>query len=468
MSLDQVRAVADAVLYEGYLLYPYRASSSKNQSRWQFGVLGPPDAAPAAFAESPGMALQCLVAPDADAATRVEVRLRFLQVQERHVEQRGPDTTYAAVPSLDVDGVTLLSWQEAVEREVVLDAVDLAGVGHGEPVAPQVSTVEVVGGRDEEPLVDASGVEVGRVVRSRVSLRALVTVAAEPDGDLVRLSVAVDNTCPDHAPGKDDAIRASFIGAHLLLLVSGGRFVSLLDPPEPASEAARRCRQQRCFPVLAGPEGSDDVVLGSPIILYDHPEIAEESAGALFDSTEIDEILTLRVMTMTDVEKAEARATDPRAAEIIDRCDSLSPEALQQLHGVLRDPHASAAPDLRDLDPPTFETGDVPWWDPAADEAVKPELDHVVIDGVRVARGSLVRVHPSRRADAQDLFFADQVARVTAVLSDVDGGSHVALVLVDDPAADLHDWYGRYLYFAPDELEPLDAVADPAREESHP
>ena len=109
----------------------------------------------------------------------------------------------------------------------------------------------------------------------------------------------------------------------------------------------------------------------------------------------------------------------------------------------------------------------MPWWDPAADESVRPEVDHVVIDGVRVAKGSLVRVHPSRRADAQDLFFADQVARVTAVLSDVDGGSHVALVLVDDPAADLHDWYGRYLYFAPDELEPLDRVADPAREESH-
>ncbi len=113
-------------------------------------------------------------------------------------------------------------------------------------------------------------------------------------------------------------------------------------------------------------------------------------------------------------------------------------------------------------DVPVLDTGDVPWWDPAADESVQPGLDSVLIDGVKVAKGSLVRVHPSRRADAQDLFFADQVARVTAVLSDVDGGTHVALVLVDDPAADLHDWYGRYLYFAPDELEPLDQ----AREES--
>lgn len=85
-----------------------------------------------------------------------------------------------------------------------------------------------------------------------------------------------------------------------------------------------------------------------------------------------------------------------------------------------------------------------------------------MIDGVRVAKGSLVRVHPSRRADAQDLFFAGQVARVAAVLSDVDGGTHIALVLVDDPASDLHDWYGRYFYFAPDELTPL-SVAESAQ-----
>ena len=38
----RARAIADAVLYEGYLLYPYRATSAKNQSRWQFGVVGPP------------------------------------------------------------------------------------------------------------------------------------------------------------------------------------------------------------------------------------------------------------------------------------------------------------------------------------------------------------------------------------------------------------------------------------------
>jgi hypothetical protein len=189
-------------------------------------------------------------------------------------------------------------------------------------------------------------------------------------------------------------------------------------------------------------------------------------------------------MTMTEEEKAEARATDPRAREIIDRCDAMSAADLQRLHGLLRDPHAlppgpvdipgpgnrpapSAHPDLRDAEPPDFDTGGAPWWDPAADTQVDPGSDAVVIAGVSVSKGSLVRVHPSRRADAQDLFFAGQVARVTGVLSDVDGGVHVALVLVDDPAADLHDWYGRYFYFAPDELEPLGVDSPPEhREES--
>jgi hypothetical protein len=248
--------------------------------------------------------------------------------------------------------------------------------------------------------------------------------------------------------------------------------------------------------VLAGEPGQTDVVLASPIILYDYPEVAEQSAGELFDSTEIDEILTLRVMTLTDEEKAAARATDPRAAAIIDRCDEMSPTSMQALHGILRDPHAgmegtslddfgsldevpdatspartppdmdevptftdiptySTVADIRNVEPPSFDTGGAPWWDPAADASVQPDVDSVLINGVLVAKDSLVCVRPSRRADAQDLFFAGQRARVAAVLSDVDGQVHVAVVLVDDPAADMHEWYGRYLYFAPEELEPL-------------
>lgn len=465
VGLDHVRTIADAVLYEGYLLYPYRASSHKNQSRWQFGVLGPPDAAPESFAEEPGMAMQCLLTAPGDvsgsAGARVTAHLRFLQLQVREVQRLEEDGSHTPVGELVVDGLSMLSWDEAVEREIALGAVPLT--------RSTDRPLTVPGGEDIEPLTDARGVTVGRIVRRREQLAARVRTETDADDGYVRLTVSVDNEYPATADGKDAAIRASLIGSHLLLQAEGVRFVSLLEPPADASDAAGRCRQYRCWPVLAGAKGSTDTVLGAPIILYDHPEVAEQSAGALFDSTEIDEILTLRVMTMTDEEKAEARATDPRAREIIDRCDAMSPADLQQLHGLLRDPHAASRDahadprdphaDLRDAEPAAFDTGGAPWWDPAADASVSPDSDAVVIDGVTVAKGSLVRVHPSRRADAQDLFFAGQVARVTAVLSDVDGGVHVALVLVDDPAADMHDWYGRYFYFAPDELEPLDEPA---------
>ena len=130
----------------------------------------------------------------------------------------------------------------------------------------------------------------------------------------------------------------------------------------------------------------------------------------------------------------------------------MSPEAMLNLHGVLRNPHAlQADPGLI----PEIPDG-VDWWDPLADNAVAPDLDAVLVNGVRVSRGTRVRLHPSRRADAQDLFFADKIARVTSVHETVDGDQHVGVVIEDDPAADLHDWYGRYFYFAPDELEPLE------------
>ena len=454
MSLDAVRAVADAVLYEGYLLYPYRASSRKNQSRWQFGVLGPPGAAERGLGEESSMATQCLL--DGTGAT-VDIHLRFLQLQVRQAQRLDADGRFTDVEALRVAGRTVLTWDEAVEREAAFTA---------QPVGPDGELrVEISGGEEVEDLRDGSGALAGRVVRRRWPLRAHIRLSAAADDGYTRLTLGVENAYDGAVSTKDDAVRTSLLGAHLVLRARGAGFVSVVDPPEPAAGAAARCAQHRCWPVLAGPPGSTDLVLGSPIILYDHPEVAQESPGALFDSTEIDEILVLRIMTMTEAEKAEARATDPQVAAIIDRCDGLSADDLRRLHGVFRDP--SPAPDLRDVEPPSFDTGGMPWWDPAADAAVSPETDSVMVDGVRVAKGSLVRVRPRRRADAQDIFFADQLARVTAVLSDVEGGVHVALVLVDDPAADLHDWYGRYFYFAPDEIQPWAGDGEPIqREES--
>jgi len=99
----------------------------------------------------------------------------------------------------------------------------------------------------------------------------------------------------------------------------------------------------------------------------------------------------------------------------------------------------------------------VPWWDPGSDASVSPESDHIEIAGVRVARGSRVVMRPgARRADAQDLFLAGRSALVEAVFQDVDGQVHLAVTPEDDPAADLQRGHGRFLYFAPDEVEPLE------------
>ncbi len=486
--LEQARQVADAVLYEGYLLYPYRATSSKNQARWQFGVVGPRGAAAAGTGEESFVEMQTLIrVVGSEPTAGVDIYLRFLQLQHRRTEQRTDNGTFHDVPEVTVGARRWLAWDEAVAVEhVVTFSLD-------ELAAGATGDVEIQSGRDVEPLTADSAADrasaaaaVGagndgddapaRLVRERAHLAATVTATAEPVGadGLFKLTVRVDNHVAADDLEPADVIRRSLVGTHLLLDLThpDTRFVSVIDPPEDAKQAALTCHQQRCWPVLAGVSGDESLLLGSPIILYDHPEVAEESSVALFDSTEIDEILTLRVLTMTDEEKAEARATDPRAAEIVERCEQMTPQDMQRLHGVLRDPSGadpfSSATDSFGPDPFSSDT------DPFGPDLfgenaphVDPEQAVVLITGVPVSKGSMVRVHPNRRADAQDLFFADQIARVAAVHEDFEGDIHVAVVLVDDPAADMHEWYGRYLYFAPDEIEPLaDAEATQRKESS--
>jgi hypothetical protein len=447
---ESARAVADAVLYEGYLLYPYRTSSEKNRVRWQFGVL-----APRSWSESRGpvkesiagsvdtwrQRTECLL--EAKAPALVRVRLRFLQLQHRSVRRRGADGGFVEVDELEVDGRRHLTFDEAVphEFEVAVPVADLDVREHTELIA-------VPGGDDTE----SPGPDV-RVVRTRwplaARLRISVTAARAPF-PLRRLRVEVENAVTDepaHVP-RATVLRRCLIATHCLLGVRDGVFLSLLDPPAWAAPAAKGCANLHTFPVLAGDDGGRDVVLSSPIILYDHPGIAPESPGDLHDLCEIDEILTLRTLTLTDEEKREARATDPRAETIVDRADTMPEEMLARLHGAVRS--------LR----PVSERNEAAarWWEPGADDAVSPDTDAVVVDGVRVARGSRVALHPrTGGTDAHDMFLEGRTARVEAVLLDVDDTRHVAVVLDDDPGADLHQWYGRYHYFAPDELTPLDA-----------
>lgn len=451
----QLSAVADAVLYEGYLLYPYRRSSPKNRARWQFGVLFPKDWVEADGPVSPGVSgsadswyqqTECLVRvhrPDAV----LRVRVRYLQMQHKQVE----DAEGRPVESLTCDdGTVQLTFEEAVPRAADLTVSAVEGE-HRFPVGSPAGT-------DREALSAGAG----RIVRHREEIRASTTLVVERLGeDLLRLRVRTAHEgrpADPHAP-RDRALRHALIATHTLLGAEGAEFVSLIDPGAARQEAARSCRNDFTFPVLGGAPPADApsdgsvsaLLLSSPIILPDHPQVAPESPGDLHDAGEIDEILTLRTMLLTDEEKREARATDPRAAEILDRVDTMPPEVLGRLHGAIRSLKPAA--------------GRPAWWQEGADEGLCPATDTVLVAGVRVGGGSAVRLRPrGRGADAQDMFLAGRTATVAAVFHDVDGSTHLAVTVDDDPAAELHGWYGRFHYFRPDELEPLGGtdVPDPA------
>ena len=445
-SFELARKVADAVLYEGYLLYPYRASAAKNQARWQFGVLMPRLWSEHGPDEPWATQTECLLEPEE--ATTVRVLVRFLHVQAKTVEVVDVEAgTFHEADTLPVDGSELVPWDEAAELEVAVEA-PLARLLEGELATP----FERPGGRRVEPVHDAAGRLVGRTVRRRWPVLGSVKLSAErlegPYG-LVRLRLVLENATAWNDPGADRsvALRHSLVAAHSLIGIDQGVFLSLLDPPEWAKPAAEACQNLHTWPVLIGDEGRRDAMLSSPIILYDHPTIAPESPGDLFDATEIDEILTLRTMALTEDEKREARVTDERAAAIIDRVDNMPPELLERLHGAVRY--------LKEVEGTEEEEPElVPWWDPGADRTVSPETDGVVVAGVTVARGSRVRLRPGQRADAQDMFLSGREATVEAVFLDVDGNRHLAVTLDEDPAADLRRWHGRFLYFSPDEVEP--------------
>jgi hypothetical protein len=277
---------------------------------------------------------------------------------------------------------------------------------------------------------------------------------------VLQLTVDVANTATWSDPEADRqlALRQSLIAAHTVIAVTDGEFISLLDPPEWAKPATQSCHNEHTWPVMVGEPGRRDVILSSPIILYDYPSIAPESPGELFDGLEIDEILTLRTMTLTDEEKAEARATDDKTRQLLDRIDSMPSEMLEKLHGAIR--YLGETPGRKATEPASVETittPGAPWWDPGADASVNPETDSVVIEGVAVAKGSRVILQPGvRRSDAQDMFLAGRTATVAAVLLDVDGDTHVAITLDDDPGADINVAHGRFRYFSPDELKPVE------------
>ncbi len=392
MSFALARQIADAVLYEGYVLYPYRRSALKNRFRWQFGIV-----APRAWSEQGGdpweMQTECLVEPHGDAS--FEITVRFLQIEVRD----------AGRPE---------EWEEGTERTIELHDVAAAGL--------MASALDVP------------------ITLTGSPITGFVRLSAEAVDGLLRVRIRIENLTdfPDAATAsRSEAMRLSLIGAHTLISVRNGAFVPPTAPPDAARAAAGACSNLHTWPVLAGPAGSRDVLLSSPIILQDYPAIAAESPGDFCDATEIDEMLTLRVMTLTDAEKREACATDARARAIVERCDSTPPELLERLHGA-----------IRSIRPENVEE----FFNPPGDD---PETASIAVAGGSIVRGVRVRLAPKRRADAMDLFLAGRTAVVESVHQDLENQSYVAVTIDDDPAAAMGIRTGRVFYFYPDELELL-------------
>jgi hypothetical protein len=308
MGADPVGRIADAVLYEGYLLWPYRKSALKNQRRFTFGGVHPP-----AWDDSSVVQTQVLLEGGRDA--RVEVRVRFLQLLRRQVYSGScAGSAPEPVEELELGGQRWVSWEEATEREVSPGPID------------------VPGGEEREEIPG------GAIVRSWRALHGSVELSREPlRSDLSRITVRVANTSGWSGSTREDALRQTFCSTHVVLGAGDGAWVSLTDPPPGLRAQAAACENIGLWPVLVGEPAQRRTMLASPIILPDHPRIAPESPGDLFDSSEIDQMLVLNILAMTDEERREMRDCDPRAREILERTEALGPEDMMRLNGAVRE-----------------------------------------------------------------------------------------------------------------------------------
>ncbi|ATQ69757.1 MULTISPECIES: hypothetical protein [Methylosinus] len=424
MNIDRVKPIADAVLYEGYILYPYRPSATKNRTRWMFGELHP-RSAQRAGGEASLMRAELLI--EAEAGAEVEMALRFLQNRWREIGEIAAPVAdveaiafYRPTDSLVIDGEKFLSFEEAIERRVDIEAARLDDLCR----KAQRRRFSFAASREIEP-IRAHGEIVAVIARSSEAVEGEVVLSATRlDDALFRLRVEIENLSPlMDADAREDSRARAFLSTHLIFEARGGAFVSLIEPPERHRAAARGCAGEGLWPTLVGEPGRRDRMLASPIILSDYPQVAPESRNAFFDGAEIDELLTLRVRTLSADEKREMAAADPRTRDILQRCETMTRDDLGALHGAFR---------------PLEEGDEAPF-----------------------AVGARVRIAPKAGGDIMDIALAGKVAVVEAVERDFEGRAHVAVTLVEDPGADLGaaGFPGHRFFFSPQELQPLDGGA---------
>jgi hypothetical protein len=454
---EAARAVAEAVLYDGYVLQPERPSRRPNAERSRFGVLVPLGYSPADASERTFNQTECLLEGE---HPHLSVRVRFLHLQRCDVESAF-GTGFVAAEALAVGATTYLPRDEAVEAEVSAQAAvtDLlrapAEVRFRRPAGQEYV---LIAGSPGTPGPDP----VGRLVRERQALEGVVQLAAEPlhgPYGVTRIRVRVENRTQVGARTsmeRPEALAHSLAATHVLLSATDGTFVSMLAPPDWAEGYVDRCDNIGTFPVLVGEPDRADMMLSSPIILHDHARLAPESPGSRPDSTGIERLLGVPTMSLSDIPpgaaldgdapaSAEGR-TEPRSLPPFSQVSAMPPDVLERLHGTLQ--FLSEAPQAA----PAWGSRSHPG-SPAA------ELDEVVIAGTVVRKGSRVRVRPSRLRPGglADVGVAGRAATVVAVFLDVDG-SHRLAVVPDREGPGRVRSRGAYLYLSPEEIEPFGAA----------
>ena len=442
MNTTLLNQIVNAVLYEGYVLYPYRPTSKTNQrERFTFGRVYPPAYSAAQNGLEPCVTqVECLLRCPGDLAT-VQVSARFLHPMWREVGKlpapviaTGCEPPLEVVSELWVDGQLHQTWQEAVEQEVQVP-----------PVSVKADSAELIrfsfpASRALTSVRDSSGQFAAVVVRRQEAVTGAVEVGvARVAASIFKLTVRIRNLTQMTAgelQSSDAVLLRAFASTHVVLQTPDAEFISLLEPPAEYEPLVGACKNIGAWPVLVGDatRAERNTMLASPIILYDYPQIAPESGGDFCDGTEIDEMLALRILTMTDEEKREMRAVDGFARRILERTESLPRDHFLKLHGILRDVHA-------------------------AEEFFNPNkpVSSVVVKGVELKAGDRVRIQPKHRADAIDMILAGRTAIVEAVEQDAENRIHLAVVVEDDPGRDLglSRQPGHRFFYTTEEVEPL-------------
>jgi hypothetical protein len=438
VNQELVDAIVNAVLYEGYILYPYRASAKKNRQRFTLGRVYPEAYSVAQNGAEPCfMQTQCLVE---GSSPTLEINVHFLHPMARdvgHLSSAQNQDAFQSVPELRVEDEIYQSWHEAAERNVRADGLPVRSLLGGFRNVP----FRFAGHRTLEQIRDSEDRPAGAILRRQESVEGCLEIGAEPvDPAVWKITVRIFNRSPIPAGSLEDqgaVLMRTLASTHTILRVANGQFISLIDPLAGYAQAAAACKNIGTWPVLVGEEERHerDAMISSPIILYDYPRIAPESPGDLFDAAEIDEILSLRILTMTDQEKREMRHVDAQARRILERTEALPAEHFLKMHGAFRDVRQS----------------DEDFFNPAA------RIQSVFVRGVELHAGSRVRIRPRGRADVMDMALAGRTAVVEALECDAEDRIQLALVLEDDPGKDLGMMRqpGHRFFYGVDEVEPV-------------